>query len=397
MIEQITQFVTEQLSKNDLLAGGAMLGVMAYILNYLKSVPFTLMHWSRLLFVTQMDIPDRSETFKWISDWLSENKYTAKAKRITVETKGSNAKLTPSPGRHLVWWGWRPIILNRVRRNGTGDNAHRAFREEWVLTMLGKRAGVEKFIEECRKTFRREVDSNIDVYTSSNHGYWNTPVKVPKRALHTVILKEGLVQELTDDILSFTERKDWYKNMNIPWRRGYLLQGPPGNGKSSLVTAMASEFGFDVRVINLANTGEDDLLSLMSDVPEQSILLFEDIDCAFIERENQKPISMSTMLNVLDGVQATEGRIVVMTTNHPERLDPALIRAGRIDLTLTLDNADEQQVLELAHRFYGDLENFQQAAKKIAKSGYSMADLQGIFLQFAENADAARARLKQIK
>jgi chaperone BCS1 len=215
--------------------------------------------------------------------------------------------------------------------------------------------------------------------------------------MHTVILKEGLVQKLTDDISSFVDRQGWYKEMNIPWRRGYLLQGPPGNGKSSLVTAMASEFGFDVRVVNLSNIGEDDLLSLMADVPAKSILLFEDIDCAFIERENQKPISMSTMLNVLDGVQATEGRIVVMTTNHPERLDPALIRAGRIDLTLTLDNPDEEQVIELADRFYGSAENFTQAARKVASAGYSMADLQGIFLQFADDADAARSRLKRIK
>lgn len=397
MLEQITQFVTEQIGKNDLLAGGAILGALAYFMSYLRTIPFLLLKWGRLLFVTHMDIPDRADSFKWISNWVANQDYTKKAKRITIETVEGKAEVTPAPGNHLLWWGWQPILLKRIRREGTGDNAHRAFREGWSITLVGKRQRVEDFIEECRKCYRKDADDFIKVCDVSDHGYWERPVKRRKRTIDSVILPHGIKDTLVKDIERFIDSKDWYVDMNIPWRRGYLLTGPPGNGKSSVVTAVASTFDFEVYVLNLGQIGEDELVSLMSDLKENCILLLEDIDCAFVKRENKAPISMSTLLNVLDGVNACEGRLVFMTTNHPEKLDPALIRPGRIDLQIELPNATRHQIERLYKRFYPHTKNGDDFAARVVKYNPSMAQLQGYLLRYRDSAAQARANIKELE
>ena len=396
MFNQIVQFVTEQISKNDLIAGGAMLGALAYVLNYLKAVPFKIAYWFRLTFVTQMDIPDRADSFKWISDWLSEHAYSKKAKRITVETKANKATVTPAPGRHLVWWGWSPIILNRVRREGTGDNAHRAFRESWEITMFGNRNKVEDFIKDCRKASRKDADDFIRISEVADRGYWGTPIKRRKRSIDSVLLPTGVKDKLVKDVQEFIDAKQWYIDMNIPWRRGYLLTGPPGNGKSSLITALASEFNFKVLVLNLGQVGEEELCELMSDLREKCILLLEDIDCAFIERANRTPISMSALLNLLDGVNACEGRLVFMTTNHPEKLDPALTRPGRIDLKIDLPNATKSQIEGLYKRFFPDAKNSDDFAVRALQYQPSMAALQGYLLRHRHSVKSARSNIKEL-
>ena len=398
MFETAFQFVTEQLGKNELLAGGAVLAVMMFIMNKLKTLPITLMYWTRLLFVTHIDIPDRSPSFKWVTDWLSEHKYTAKAKRVTIETRGRDnpePMASPAPGSHLVWWGWTPIIIKRVRNESTGANAARAFREGWTISLVGSRKKVEKFVAECKKISRRDQDDFISV-REVERGFWENASRRRQRPLSSVILPTDMSSNLLTDIKDFAASKEWYESMNIPWRRGYLLSGPPGNGKSSIIIAIASEINFEVYVVNLKLVEEDELVSLVSSVGEKAIILLEDVDCAFEDRAGKQGISMSTLLNCLDGVNATEGRVIFMTTNHPERLDPALIRPGRIDLHLELPNATEEQIMGMFNKFYAGTDQAQEFADQLAGQDISMAKLQGFFLQHKGSEDSAMDNLKDL-
>ncbi len=399
MFEQVYTFVLEQISKNDLVAGGACLGALAFILSYLRSFPFLLLKWLRLLFVTQIDIPDRTDTFRWVGDWLAAHQYSKKAKRITIEVKsdrGEEAKITPAPGRHLVWWNRTPVLIIRIRREGTGDNAHRSFREGWSITLLGRRSKVEAFIEDCRKVSHAGKDQWLSV-REPDHNYWNDAADKRKRGLYTVILPKGLKEKLTDDLHSFIDSEDWYNEMCIPWRRGYLLSGPPGNGKSSLITAVASEVDFKIYIINLKHVSESDLSGLVSSIGRNSILLLEDIDCAFDKRKGKGRVSLSTLLNCLDGVASTEGRIVFMTTNHPEKLDSALIRPGRVDLILELPNATEYQATRLFERFFPDSKLGEQFGKRATAHTVSMAKIQGHLLEFRSSDVNALANIRELR
>ena len=142
----------------------------------------------------------------------------------------------------------------------------------------------------------------------------------------------------------------------VPYRRGYLLFGPPGTGKTSFVQAIAGALKLNLCYVNLSNgeMTDDTLNRLLTDAPERSIILLEDIDAMFNQREMtyKSKLSFSGFLNALDGVRSQEGQILFMTTNHKEKLDAALLRPGRADVHVNLNLASEKQIKCLFERFF---------------------------------------------
>ena len=121
----------------------------------------------------------------------------------------------------------------------------------------------------------------------------------------------------------------------------------------------------------------------LNDAPPRSIILLEDVDGIFVQRESvnqdeeeERGVSFSGLLNALDGVRSQEGRILFMTTNHRERLDPALIRPGRCDLQIELKNANHSMVERLFLKFYpNQIKKASQFAMLIPDDKISMAKL----------------------
>lgn len=140
-----------------------------------------------------------------------------------------------------------------------------------------------------------------------------------------------------------------------------MLHGPPGSGKTSFIQALAGSIGYNICLMNLAERGltDDKLNHLLGLVPDRSIILLEDVDSAFNRRVQtsedgyKSAVTFSGLLNALDGVASSEERIIFMTTNHADRLDPALIRPGRVDMKEILDDAAGEQACRLYTKFYG--------------------------------------------
>lgn len=157
--------------------------------------------------------------------------------------------------------------------------------------------------------------------------------------MDSVVLDQDLAQELVEDIQRFQQSAEWYRDKGVPYRRGYLLHGPPGTGKTSFTQAVAGQLNLNICYLNLSGgtLDDDSVNSLLNEAPPSSIILLEDIDGIFVERSSVqkksrgRQVSFSGLLNALDGVRSQEGRILFMTTNHRERLDPALLRPGRAD------------------------------------------------------------------
>jgi chaperone BCS1 len=208
------------------------------------------------------------------------------------------------------------------------------------------------------------------------------------------VLPRKTKTDLLEDIRRFVSNKKWYDDLGIPYRRGYLFYGPPGSGKSSLATALAGEIQRDLYVLSLATRGLDDqgLMQLMSRVPSNGVLLIEDIDAAFAERDKSdttsSQVTFSGLLNAFDGVGSRDGQIVIMSTNHIEKLDPALIRPGRVDWQAFLGNAVPEQVAELFLRFFPESGRANEFVEKVAQSEISMAALQNHFIQYTDEDDA---------
>ncbi|KAJ5827601.1 ATPase AAA-type core [Penicillium robsamsonii] len=182
-----------------------------------------------------------------------------------------------------------------------------------------------------------------------------------------------------EDFLS-PQAKVWYETRGIPYRRGYLLYGPPGTGKSSMCFAIAGHLWLDIYTVSLNSQklDEDSLVSLFQRLPKRCIMLLEDVDSAGISQEggwrrknpetasrvgdshelDRADISLSALLNCLDGVAAQEGRILIMTTNHLEKLDPALIRPGRVDKRYHFGFVDIESAKELFRIFFDNGSSF---------------------------------------
>lgn len=188
-------------------------------------------------------------------------------------------------------------------------------------------------------------------------GDWNRRDDLPARSLDSVVLAEGQMERLRDDLERFLGAEAAYNQRGIPWHRGYLLDGPAGTGKTSVIRALASHFGMDIWYAPLGDISEDvKLLNLIAQVRPRSILLLEDFDSYRAARDrdgdSEKNVSTAGILNALDGVSTPHGLISFLTSNRPDVIDPALLRPGRVDLREHIGLPDPEQVARLFCHFY---------------------------------------------
>jgi len=245
-------------------------------------------------------------------------------------------------------------------------------------------------------------EGTVNIYTLSS-GWcsgWELALKKKARPKDSVILDMQDTDMMLDDARNFLQSGKWYVDMGIPYRRGYLLYGPPGCGKTSFAQVLAGELQLDICILNLTHSGltDDGIAEHLRDAPHNSIIVLEDVDAIFVERtaaakdgDNKRggstSVSFSGLLNALDGVASQEGRLLFMTTNHIERLDPALIRPGRCDVQLQLKLASKNQMERMFLRFYpGETSLARQFASSLPANELSMATLQGYFLKCTDSA-----------
>jgi chaperone BCS1 len=199
-----------------------------------------------------------------------------------------------------------------------------------------------------------------------------------------------VVALLKDDFESFFEREAWFRKMRLPFRRGYLLHGPPGNGKSTAIRAMMTSRGLTAYTIRFFDEHVDDscLDSLFARAAKEApaIVLLEDIDRSFPRTGPSKTkISLQQLLNCLDGVASGEGIITIATANEPTALDPAILRRpGRFDRVVAF--ADPTP--ELRHQYFVRMHpafacvNLDEAVEQSA--GFSFAQLREAFIMAAQ-------------
>ena len=423
MFNTIWDFIVGQVSANQFLAGGAVLGAIGFLIAYLKSLPGVVWAWFKRRIIIEIDVPDKDESFQWLDEWLTRQRYQQRCRLLTVcisrkrrernnigmiendydSRTRPEIRMSPAPGTHYFFYKRRLIILRRDRKDGADQKGSIAlgYKETFNIKLFSRnRQLVIDLLEEAREISHPASDDRISVYLPS-YGDWLRASKKLPRPIESVILAEGLSDRMLTAVKEFQESETWYNDLGIPYRLGCLLYGPPGNGKSSIVMAVASVLRLDICVLNLSSSGlsDDRLIELMTNIPAGSILLIEDIDCVFNNRDkkdDKDTVTFSGLLNAIDGVMAAEGRVLFLTTNHVEKLDPALIRPGRCDMRIEVDHATPQQAEKLFLRFYPAEIDRAVAFGSMLRDGVSMADCQGHLLQNRNDANKALTSWKSV-
>ncbi|NBX51007.1 AAA family ATPase, partial [bacterium] len=220
------------------------------------------------------------------------------------------------------------------------------------------------FMTECvRFTNERlngqNTDRHIMIYFfDSLNEYWEKTRNRAIRKIDTIFLPDDKQYEILEDVRRFRyEEKEVYEKFGIPYHKTYCFYGPPGSGKTSLIFSIASEMGMNIAILNIDRKMMDaTVIRALNILPENTMLVLEDVDCLFQQRQSENNLTFSGFLNMIDGISVTDGLIIFMTTNHIQHLDPALKRPGRIDYAYRFDTMKKKEILKMLRRFFPEQE-----------------------------------------
>lgn len=389
--------------RNEFASGGLLLMIIGGVSVWLRAVPEKLWDWLVDQTTMVITVKDDDVAFIWVKEWFLEQKFLRRVRRVDLDTTLRNERIAmiPAPGKHWFWLGVRPFEVWFSRTDNTRERNGRRIESFTFRTFGRNRIALQRFVDDVvRCHIRREgVQSYLYTYDDG----WDFVQGYSPRVLDSVVLEPGEKEHVLQDIAQFRRSKRRYESLGVPYHRGYLFYGPPGTGKTSLVSALAAHFGLSIYTLNLADFNDRTLMNAVNQVPRSSVLLFEDIDCmrssqsragsdsgggqkgSAALKSNDDAVSMngitlSGLLNVLDGFHAPSGVLFVMTTNHVERLDQALLRPGRIDYKLYLGNASYQQKVALYRRFFPSADEREAKGFVEASQAETMAEFQGLLL-----------------
>ncbi len=334
--------------------------------------------WCKSRFTTRVMVTSAEEAYYWLIKWVAAQSVWASSYQIrmlthsvkdtttasTWQDEHREAVLGPGPG---TWWfkfegRWWWCELTHTHR----DNSDRPL-ETINIGCLGRRHDALQRLIDAASKQNQKPDGYVRIFRQQGNS-WESPLLRPGRRWDTLALCDE-ADALLGDAERFYDAEDWYRERGIPWRRGYLLHGTPGTGKSSLVHALATQLDRDIYILNLSGMGDSGLQNLMCTMPEGAIVVIEDIDIAQPERSRSASededadggkkdlslgVTLAGLLNAIDGIMATEGRLLVCTTNYRDRLDPALTRAGRCDVHVEMPKANAAARRYIQQRIAGE-------------------------------------------
>lgn len=358
-----------------------------------------------------IDVPIRSVLFSDIRQWIEEYKGRKHWSHLVVagyRNTGAHQNTLP-PGEIFNFAKWAATCPLAYEPH-IGTNSFiwegRLFVLESCKPKLSEELGgkeevlkvktwgrnpepIQKLLQHIRKWKADQRIATTSIYCprgNKNGSYsWHRAYTRHTRSLESVMLNPEIKNRILVDINQFIipGARKWYATRGIPYRRGYLFYGPPGTGKSSFSFALAGCFGLDIYFIPMGDSTltDGDLDHLFSTLPSSCVVELDDIDVAGLrcdrkeerhdrimrlpddtgeigaspkKNETRSNISVSGLLTALDGVASPEGRLLMLTTNHPQDLPEALKRPGRIDMTVEFKLATASEAREMFVLMYRD-------------------------------------------
>lgn len=367
------------LATNQLLAGGV--GTLAFgALMYLfRAVPEKGLELLEKTLWTKVFVESMSNEYADVDAFIEGRRLNFFSR--SLEIKDGSLKTGFGGG----WGVYDGVLFHYAKTKST--QAVAPFETIAISFLTRDRRVVERFMRDCKPEEHRNAIFISSFSASGSDG----GLRRRKRGLDTVFVNQAIKDRLAARLKWFQGAEAWHMSRGIPWKLGVVLHGPPGTGKTSLIHALASDFGFDIKYIKSLHG----LAAAFRTGTARDLFVIEDIDTITggLSREGTNPREEETraaplheILNAMDGMQTPDGLKFIVTTNHLDRLDPAIVRPGRIDEVIEIGPLSLESARAMFRAFYG----------REGIEGYSPrtgAELQQMFSTMrAEEAERALGR-----
>lgn len=389
MYKDIIKIITD----NPVLSAGLGIYGAGVITFLIRNVPEEIFKFLKRHLTTSITITSQNGIFHDSMKWFGKE-FKGKNFRTIKLSNGrygwsDHAIKSIGYGNHWTKYKGMPILINLEKEEG---NKTEYDKDTLTITKLWRAHGMFDNIIKDFKSVEKDKDK-IEIYKLDER-CWKYAKEQPKRYLKSVFMELEKKDALIDRLDSFIEKEEWYKDNGIPYQLGIILHGCHGTGKSSLVKVIASHLDYGIYYLDATNLSS--LEDAVANLPEKSILVIEDIDSNSVTHQRDKdvrvkdniasslltelaPLSLSTVLNSLDGIFSSHGRILIATTNHIEKLDPALIRPGRIDMRIEVGYVNTEIFKQFVDNFFPK-NNIDFNALKL-KEKLTVAQLQNLVLE----------------
>jgi len=269
----------------------------------------------------------------------------------------------------------------------------------------------KRMVEDTMNREGRNLDTTIRKYiydTSMNYPEWELINISKKRSLDTLFLPKEMHHKIFNFVENFIseQTKKEYQSYGIPYKANLLFSGMPGSGKTTTIHCIASIINSDIGILSFTRNMDDiqftKAINTMSKLENCRVLVLEDIDSLFTDERKQHDtvknnISLSGILNCLDGLVRNEGIIVCITTNRKDVLDEALFRTGRVDIDIEFKHIEKDEIIKMVEYYYKDDDLAQQFYDKIETYSLTTSDIQQFLFKYRQTPDKILKNYKELQ
>ena len=408
MLETLTAFFmrySEMVGHNPLLAA-LLLPVIPTIAYVCRAVPKHLWEFFVTHATTSMEMNNagwngNEDQYNAFMRWFMQSPWATWSRQLYVgggynyDSHRREVVVGPGKGTHFFFWKGRLFWFKKAGLESGGSDKQK---EEITLTTVGRK---HRPILELIDAFKyEEKEDKIGIYAFGKDG-WTRVANIVKRPIETVCVAKSIKDDIHAKLDRFIKNPDWFRSRGIPYKLTFLFHGKHGTGKTTLIKAIAGRYNRNLMVLDLSLMTNVALANAMATLPDNSMLLIEDIDASteavfsrtrssllppqltdderkllpdvqpggvtqlleaapasptsneFSNNEGPMGLTLSGILNSLDGVVSLDDVIVCITTNHLERLDAALIRKGRVDYTHHIGDMTDAEIRDYIAVMYG--------------------------------------------
>jgi len=358
----IVEYVQQSLQNSEFAQGAVVIAILTAIWQSLKRIPAVV--WPRIkrLFYYTVTVEESDEIYDYFYKWLEEN-YSNKFQNTLVRFSRKGRDYTSSKDNKplfdnnndyiYIWYNWRFLKVQCIREKLDRAEHGKAYFSKCIVSGFFVKKAINKIMHQMgvEKSVHIKVKRK-PVMKIHLHDYWITGKAPLIKSFENIfcVQKNNIIETLK----TFEKSESIYRKRGLKYKKGILISGSPGLGKSSMAEAIANYLKRNLYVINLPEISKEDFKSLMNGISNNSVILIDDIDICIANRDSAKEdgVDLASLLAFLDSPISIDDTIIVATTNHPEKLDPALVRRGRFDIMIKMESPTLQDYQNYINNFW---------------------------------------------